>query len=464
MGFEEAGNHLAWQMNMFVYVFSSRVFVLKPGIYRVRLNQNKEGTGDSMSVFEKIQQAVEQGDPSRVNKLIDQALLESDPDSQYTLAEWLSEIGYVEEAVKVLEHLQFLFPEESQLAIDRAGLLIEIDREDEALEALASIPEEDEQYPQALVALADLFQTQGLLEAAERRLNEAIRLMPDEPLLLQAKAELLLESGRYLESARIYTDLLETEAEIPGVSLSERLAEVYSAGAAYEEALPYYEQALKEQSSPDTLFGAAYSAFQSAQYETAIRYAEELTAMDPDYFSAYLLRAESLNMTGDYTNAYKAAAEGISRDEYDKELYLFAGKLALKLGMEPEGEEHLRQAIALDPEYMDAIQSLIAFLHGQERSEDVLELAEAAVSNETDWVALYPAVASAYEATEQYDKAAEYYESAYPSFRDDPEFLGNYARFLLEEGKQEQAGRVIDEILVMEPNHPDWADWRQSFQ
>lgn len=436
---------------------------MKAALYRVRLNQNKERTGDWMSVFDKIQQAVEQGDPRRVNKLIDQALLDSDPDSQYTLAEWLSEIGYVEEAVKVLEHLQFLFPEESQLAIDRAGLLIEIDREDDALEVLTSVPEGDEQYPQALVVLADLFQTQGLLEAAERRLNEAIRLLPDEPLLLQAKAELLLEAGRYLESARIYTDLLAAETEIPGVNLSERLAEVYSAGAAYEEALPYYEQALKEHSSPDTLFGAAYSAFQSAQYDTAIRYAEELTAMDSDYFSAYLLRAESLNMTGDYSAAYQAATEGISRDEYAKELYLFAGKLALKLGMEAEGEGHLRQAIALDPEYMDAIQTLIALLHAQERSEDVLELAEAAVSNEMDWVALYPAIAAAYEATEQYEQAADYYGRAYPAFRDDAEFLGNYARFLLEEGRQEQARQVIDELLVLEPGHPDWSDWRQSF-
>ena len=35
-------------------------------------------------------------------------------------------------------------------------------------------------------------------------------------------------------------------------------------------------------------------------------------------------------MLDDNKRAYKAIQEGLTRDEYDKSLYLFAGKIALK--------------------------------------------------------------------------------------------------------------------------------------
>jgi predicted Zn-dependent protease len=417
-----------------------------------------------MASIKDIQHAVEQGDPRSVNESIEAYLLSGDPEEQYDLSEWLAEIGYVEEAIKVLEHLQFVFPEESQLTVDRANLLIEVDREDEALNALMEISKDDELYPQVLVTLADLFQLQGLIEAAESRLNEAIELLPEEPLLQQAKAELLLDSGRYLESAKIYQDLKREGTQLEGVDLSERLAEVYSAGAAYEEALPFYEEALKETQKPDVLFGAAFAAFQTRQYEMAVRRLDELIGLDPDYFSAYLLRAQSLNMAEDYEGAYQAILKGIERDEYDKELYLFAGKLALKLGKAQEGVENLRQAIALDPEYMEAIYTLVSYFHAEELDEDTLELAESVIESGDDWAGLYPMIAEAYERTEQFAKAGEYFGKAHPAFRDDPNFLEKYARFLIEEGKRGEALEIIKELQALEPENPEWFDWQQSFE
>ncbi|EGA89645.1 hypothetical protein GPDM_10120 [Planococcus donghaensis MPA1U2] len=417
-----------------------------------------------MANIEQIQKAVEQGDPNLLNTLLDDYLLKGDPDEQYGLSEWLAEIGFVEEAIKVLEHLQYIFPEEAQLTIDKANLLIDADREDDALNALMEIPKDDELYAQALVTLADLFQLQGLLEAAENRLNEAIDLMPEEPLLQQAKAELLLDSGRYLESAKIYQELEAQHVVIEGVNISERLAEVYSAGAAYEEALPYYEKALEDLATPDVLFGAAFAAFQTRQYEMAVRRLDELIGIDPDYFSAYLLKAQSYNMAEDYQPAYQAISEGLARDEFDKELYLFAGKLALKLGKAEEGVEHLRQAIALDPEYMEAIYTLVSYFHAQEQDEEVLELAEMVVESGDDWAGLYPMVAEAYERTENYKQATVYYDKAYSSFKDDADFLKKYTLFLIEEGKRERALEIIKELQVLEPENPEWFDWQQSFE
>ena len=120
-----------------------------------------------MATLQNIQEAVQAGDTAALDAMLEQYLLKGDPDEQYAVMEWLQEIGFIEEALRVVEHLQYMFPEEAQLRVDRSKLLIDADREDEALNELMAIPKDDELYPQALVTLADLFQLQGLLEAAE---------------------------------------------------------------------------------------------------------------------------------------------------------------------------------------------------------------------------------------------------------------------------------------------------------
>ena len=54
-------------------------------------------------------------------------------------------------------------------------------------------------------------------------------------------------------------------------------------------------------------------------------------------------------MIEDNKKALEIIKEGLTRDEYEKEFYLFAGKMALKNSLPDEAEQYLRQAIALDP-------------------------------------------------------------------------------------------------------------------
>ena len=172
----------------------------------------------------------------------------------------------------------------------------------------------------------------GLAETALSKIKEAHSLLPEEPVIRFAYAELLLDSGKFGEAARLYLDLKEEVEEIGDVSISSRLAETYSAGAAYEEAIPYYEQMLQDKKLPDTLFGAAFAYYQIGNAERAVSLLDELIDIDPDYFSAYMLAGQAKMLAGDDKLAYKTFLDGIRRDEYDKELQLSAGKCALKLG------------------------------------------------------------------------------------------------------------------------------------
>ncbi|MDF2067171.1 tetratricopeptide repeat protein [Bacillus sp. Cr_A10] len=401
-------------------------------------------------------QAMEEGDTEKLGAIVDRFLIEGNPDEHYELADLLSQYGYTEEAIKILEHLQYLFPEESQLKIDQAQLFLEMDREDEALNLLTSIDKSSEAYPQALLTLADYYQMIGLYEVAEQKINEAIGLIPNEPLLLYAKGELLFETGRYLEAARIMEELLPQKNTLQGVDLPLKLAEIYSAGAAYEEAIPYYADALKAEVAPDVLFHAAYASFQVRHYETAIKYLENLLEIDPDYFSGYMLLAESNAMLEKNEEALKVITEGIARDEFEKEYYLFAGKISLKLGKVKEAESFLREAIALDPEYMDAIFTLTSLFATEERDEELVGLYEDLKKENFEWSSMYPFLASAFDRLEIYEKAYEFYKLAYTDHKDDAQFLEKYVYFLLEDGKREEALEVVALLQKLEPENSTW--------
>ncbi|MER2237440.1 MAG: hypothetical protein ABS892_05180, partial [Psychrobacillus sp.] len=93
---------------------------------------------------------MEDGDIEKLDGMVDAFLLEENPDEQYGLADLLTEYGFIQEAIKTLENLNFLFPEEDQLKIDLAQLFLELNKEDDALEMLSNIEKNSESYPQAL--------------------------------------------------------------------------------------------------------------------------------------------------------------------------------------------------------------------------------------------------------------------------------------------------------------------------
>ncbi len=399
---------------------------------------------------------MEEGNIEKLRKMLDTFLLEGDPDEQYQLADQLTEYGFLQEALIILEHLHYLFPEEEQLKIDQAQLYLELDKEDEALELLSSVSQASDSYPQALLTLADYYQMIGLYEVAEQKINEAIKLMPNEPLLQYAKGELLLQTGRYLEAARLMEELLPLKDSIQGVNLPLKIAEIYSAGAAYEEAISYYTEALEKEVAPDVLFHAAYAFFQVRHYETAIKHLERLLEIDPDYFSGYMLLAEAYAMVERNEDALRIIQEGISRDEFEKEYYLFAGKISLKLGKVKEAEQFLQEAIAIDPEYMEAIYVLSTLYSNEEMDKELVELYELLKQEQFEWSSLYPLLAEAYNRLELYEKAYEFYKLAYNDFIEDPAFLEKYVYFLLEEGKRDEATEIVLQLQRLQPENSEW--------
>lgn len=415
-----------------------------------------------MMQLHDFEKAVQDGDIQHINELIDQVESDGNYDLLYEAASLLVDFGYMGQADHIYEALMIHMPDEAQLKIDRAYTLLELGEEDEALLLLSDITPDDAEYVQALMALADYYQMIGMAEAALGKVKEAYRLAPQEPVIRFAYAELLLDAGRYIEAAKFFNDLHnEGHADIAGVNIRLRLAETFSAGAAYEEALPFYDELLKDEILPDTLFGAAYAYFQSGQPEKSSKLVQQLIEIDPDYFSAYMLGGQAYANTGEDEKAYELFKLGINRDEFDKELRLSAGKSALKLGMPDEAEQHLFESIALDPEYIDAIITLASLYDQREQDDELLDLL-AGVSEEVMELPLLSAFqAFALENREQFQEAYVSYSKAYTGMKDDPSFLDKYARFLLDEGKRDEAIEVVRVLIKLEP-HEEWTAFLET--
>ncbi|MFS0576748.1 tetratricopeptide repeat protein [Sporosarcina sp. 179-K 3D1 HS] len=409
-----------------------------------------------MGQLQEIETIILDGDLDALHQAIGKLEASTDFDALYDAAGLLSEYGFIQEADRLYEMLRVHLPDEAQLKIDRAGTLLELGEEDEALLLLSEVKPDDDEYVQALLALADFYQMTGMAEAALSKIKEAHSLVPHEPIIRFAYAELLLDAGKFGEAARLYLELLKETDEVGGVSIASRLAEAYSAGAAYEEAIPYYEELLDSQRTPDNLFGAAFAYYQTRQSEQSIRLLTELIDMDPDYFSAYMLIGQAYVLTGDDRKAYEWFQEGIKRDPYDKELRLAAGKSAVKLGLPDEAEQHLEEALALDPEYIEPLITLASLYNEREKDEELLDLLADSKEVAGDIPLLNSFMAYASERMEQFEEAYVFYSKAYNGMREDFGFLESYANFLLEEGKRKEAIAIVRELVELVPDE----NWR----
>ncbi|MEK4024406.1 tetratricopeptide repeat protein [Sporosarcina sp. FSL W7-1283] len=415
-----------------------------------------------MNTLQDMEQLLLDGDLNALNDGIEKLQATTEYDLLYDVANLLIEYGFIGQADGIFSHLLLVFPDEAQLKIDRAAALLELGEEDEALLLLTEIGPDEEEYVQALLAQADYYQMVGLAETALAKVREASELAPHEPVIQLAQAELLLDSGRYSEAVRLYKKLLETAEELAGVKLTSRLAEAYSAGAAYEEAIPYYEELLNQETNPEELFGLGLAYYQTERYADAISRLKRLIEMDPDYFSAYMLAGQSHAQLNEDDKALEFYKMGIERDTFDKELQLAAGKSALKLQLPEEAERYLKEALVLDPEYIDALVTLASLYNQREEDELLIELLTYSEADQLEIPLLHAFLAYAYERTEVYKEAYEMYRKAYDGMNEDAGFLDSYAKFLLEEGKHAEAQRVIRQLVKIAPDAEEWTAYLEA--
>jgi tetratricopeptide (TPR) repeat protein len=418
-----------------------------------------------MSYREQMITALEEGNLEKAKKDYKKVMKSGTDEEKYLLAEDLQHLGFLQETVDLYENLLKKYPGEGDLIVGLSEVFVEMDNEEKAIELLLTLSEQDPEYPRALLLLADLYQMQGLHEVSERKLVQAKQLLPNEEVIDFALAELYMELGRFLEAIRFYNSLLAGgTTEFAGVHIHQRLAEAYSVGGAFEEALKHYEKASSNSLEINTLFGYGFTAYQAGFYETAIEKFISVKELDPEYNSVYLLLAKAYEHEEKLKESFETVQEGISKDEFNKELYLFGGKIALKQALEEDAESLLRQSLALDPGYSEAAFTLNKLFFTNERYSDVLEIINMLKAEGEEDPQIHWDSAKAFEGLEQYNDALNHYRTAYTYFKNHEEFLIEYGEFLIEEGLREEAIEIYKELLRQDPSNVEWQEMIESLR
>jgi len=411
--------------------------------------------------MDKISQCVQallNGNLDKAYKILNEVKNKGNDEEKSILADELSSLGFLEEASELYKILVNKHPNRGDLLISLSETLINFDQEEEALLYLHQIKSNDPSYIESLLLQADLYQMQGLFEVSEQKLLEAEQLDPEEEVIQFALAELYASIGRFSEAIYRYEIVLKETDEIGGINIIERLAEVYSVSGEFEKALKFYEEATKDRLDVNLLFGYGLTAFQAAQFQTAIQKLEEVKSLDPDYESVYLPLAQSYEKELDLNGAYKTVVEGTKINPYHKELKSFGGRIAIKLGKEEEAEGWLRDALSMDPIFIEALITLSNLLLSQNRYEEVIELLEPIISEGDEDPYLLWDYAVANQEEERFDEALNAYERAYSILKNNEEFLQNFGFFLLEEGNQQRAVEIFKQLHEMDSGNIEYID------
>lgn len=418
-----------------------------------------------MDIVRKILSLLENGQQNEALQYFNQVLNTGTDDEKYDLAEDLTHYGFLEEAAALFQNLLEKYPDEGELIILLSEIYLDMGQEEEAMLLLEKINPSDPSYPQSLLLLADLYQMNGLFEVSENKLLTAKKLLPEEPVVDFALGELYGELGKFSEAIKAYTHVLESGAkEMAGISVHQRLAEMLSASGSFENALVYYEQALNEKLEINLLFGYALTALQAGYNKTAIEKFEQVKELDPEYHSLYLYLAKAYEREEDLNKSFETVLEGIRYDEYNKDLFYFGGRLALKLGNEQEAERLLRESIAVDPGFTESVLVLNKLFIRQERYEDVLELIKHVESFDEEEPQLLWDEAIAYQNLEEYSQALNKYQAAYTFFKTNQEFLSDYGYFLIGEGKRREAVEIFSDLLKNDPSNMEYQELLDRLQ
>jgi tetratricopeptide (TPR) repeat protein len=406
-----------------------------------------------MPSVESAIEKIERGEIEEGLQLLKALKESSDHDTLLEIAQIYHELGFIEDAVDLIEELMAFHPDIDELKLFGAELYMELEKEEESLDILSSIDDESDHYLKGLLLSADLYERQGLQEVAEQKLLTAKRKAPNEPVITFGLGEFYLHHGNMKRSAVYYEELLRTKHHtFNGTSVHLRLAEALTGSGEFEQALSHYENGLNDESNPDDWFGYALTARQIDEYQKTIQALNHLKDLDPQYTTLYPVLAQAYEAEGAHNEAMDTYLEGIRLDEFNEELYLHAGRLSLRQKEGAQGEDLLKQAISLNPSNMEATSTLMDHYLSIEQHESVIDLATEVerygdLSPDGQWK-----TAIAHRNLENDEGALKYYESASHELADQADFLEDFGWYLIEIGQRDRAKSIMQKALKMDPD------------
>ncbi|MCT0011985.1 tetratricopeptide repeat protein [Weissella cibaria] len=385
-----------------------------------------------------------------------------DDDTVYSLAEELYGLGFSSQAKRAYQKLLEKYPDEDQLRTALADIAIDEDKTDEAIAYLAEISPESNAYIESLLVLADLYQSEGLNEAAEAKLREAYDLAPEESIIKFALAEFYFATGQYNTAIPFYRELLQAgERRFSGLDIASRIGVAYALVGNFKNALGYLEQIKTTDLTPDVRFqlGMTYAADPETA-DKAIDALEELQEIDPSYAGLYEPLGQLYEDTNDQEQALITYQAGIAVDAFNTTLYQRAAAVAQIQGEDEEADRIYREALENNPEDLTltiGYSNLLVAMGDHVGNINLLNAFLGEDDSETD-PQLYWNLAQSYTALEDFEMAKKYWNAALPFFLDNINFLKPAYYYFREEGETALAEEALFNYTQLAPNDYEMAE------
>lgn len=393
---------------------------------------------------------------SRVNE----AIMTDNDDALFILGETLYNFGLMPQGLEVFRVLYHKYPDESELLIYFIEGLMSENQTDEALEYLSYV----EVSPEKLMLEADLYQQINMMEVAIDKLQNALELEPNDPIIHFALAEMLYYDGQYLRATSEYETVLETgEYQVNGVNLFSRMADCSLQSGNYSDAIRLYDEINEEEMTSEDYFKKAIAYDKNDITQEAVKIMTTLLSKDPDYIQGYLYLQSLYENEKNYPDAIETGKEGLRLSQFYKELMYTTGSLEIEHGDANEGVQLLKQALEVDNAYQEPLLVLSDLYRNEEDYEAIIELLTYVDEEDLDPTFMWH-LAFAYSQEERDKEAQHFFELAYPTMKTNIDFMSDYYFYLIEIGQKDDAIAILKQLLELEPTNENWHDELQRLQ
>ena len=409
-----------------------------------------------MSVVENIHQALEEQDIDKVYELyhqfFDQFDEKKDMDILVDLADYTVEIGFFEEARRAFLKLAELEPSQSIWTIKLAEIYVAEGESDQALNLLYDIPASDENYVVVLLLQAATYQEQGYMDVAEQKLLKAKQLAPTEAVIDFYLGALLFEVGQLSRSLYFLEQYVNQETHTDfHKPASQFIMEAKMELDEQESVIPLVEQVDYEESDLSLLNKVGQFYYQQGDYHEAKKVYQALITRFEDRPALYYYLAQVYTALKEYDQSNECLQQVYQRDSYFAEAYALQSYNEQYLGHKEKAIQYAKKAHQYDEDNLEYLVSYVHLLEQAGEYEVMVQLLETIDQNVGLSAELYYLQALAYNELEQYEQANASFEQASYMYGEHPEFLADYGQFLLEEGRVEDAKRLIIRGVDIDP-------------
>lgn len=212
----------------------------------------------------------------------------------------------------------------------------------------------------------------GQESEAENSWKAANEFTPGNPETVLAQARARAAKGDFAAAAKVLDDIAPNA---PRTELLSLRGEIARATGKPLDAVAIYQEALKGE--PGNLFlreNLAEVFVELRRFDEAADQVKRVLLPMPNNANAHFVKALIAIGRNDMAAADESAGLAVQLAPTDGRFQLLAGMIALQLGRRPEAQQHLRDAVALLPQNVDARRMLAEIYidkHDADRADDV---------------------------------------------------------------------------------------------